>query len=129
MYAPQKGPSIIPIGPIKNPIIKPIVEPQVPSLLPPDCLVNTTGKILSTIETTTAITPVITKATTEIFVYSEKNATKSPIQDKGAPGNTGTIVPAKPTIIKTAPATARKISKAIGTFYNKNIQLSIKSYL
>ena len=70
--APKKGPRIIPQGPVKKPRIRPIVAPLVAYLLPPNFFVMVTGKKLSAIETTTAITAVIIRQISEISLKSEK---------------------------------------------------------
>ena len=61
--APQKGPKIIPQGPMNMPTTRPIVEPQVPALEPPLFFVIATGKILSATETKIAATAQMIKIT------------------------------------------------------------------
>ena len=86
------------------------------------------GKILSKTETKIAIIAVIINAVTEISKKQKKYASNSPIQAKGAPGRTGTIVPANPITKRIPPKIVNTISPAIDNskvldIYRINIQI------
>ena len=70
-------------------------------MLPPNFFVIATGRILSSIDTSTAKTPEIIRPVIEISQYSEKKAASKPPHARGAPGRTGTKVPINPTKRRT----------------------------
>ncbi len=110
----------MPIGPMKSPAIRPSVAPIVPALLPPDFLVASTGKMLSSTETNTAATAQIISTGSEMLQRLEKKARRSPAHASGAPGITGTNVPKKPISSRSPAPTASRMSIIMRLFYHES---------